>query len=63
MTVSTASILAISTARGRDRRGDDEVVRVLARDGEPGEAAGELAGGHDQHRDDDDDRCRRSGRS
>ena len=38
-----------------DRRGDDEVVRVLAGDGEPGEAAGQLAGGHDQHRHDHDE--------
>ena len=35
---------------GGDRRRGDEVGRVLAGDGEPGEAAGELSGRHDQHR-------------
>ena len=34
----------------RDRRGGDEIGRVLAGDGEPGEAAGELARRHHQHR-------------
>ena len=34
----------------RDRRGGDEIGRVLAGDREPGEAAGELARRHHQHR-------------
>ena len=34
----------------RDRRGGHQVGRVLAGDGEPGEAAGELARRHHQHR-------------
>ena len=34
----------------RHRRGGDEVGRVLAGDREPGEAAGELTGRHDQNR-------------
>ena len=34
----TASILARMTARGVDRCGGDEIGRVLARDGEPGQA-------------------------
>ena len=42
--------LGAHDTRCRDRRGGDEVGRVLARDGEPGEAAGELAGRHHQHR-------------
>ena len=50
MTPSTASILARSDEARRHRRGGDEVGRVLAGDREPGEAAGELPGGHDQHR-------------
>ena len=40
---------ADDTAR-RHRRGRDQVGRVLARDREPGEAAGELARRHHQHR-------------
>ena len=47
----------------RNGGGDDEIVRVLAGDGEPGEAARELAGGHDDHRDDDDIGAGASGRS
>ena len=35
MTLSTASILAMQHGAARDRRGDDEVVRVLAGDREP----------------------------
>jgi hypothetical protein len=47
-TESTASILAERTVR-RDTGSDHQIVRVLAGDGEPGEAAGELPGRHDQH--------------
>ena len=43
MMPSTASILARRIKRAGDRRGGDEVGRVLAGDGQPGEAAGELA--------------------
>ena len=46
----TASILARTIQRCRDRRGGDQVRRVLAGDREPGEAAGKLARGHHQHR-------------
>ena len=46
----TASILARSDRRAGDRRGGDQIGRVLARDREPGEPAGELAGRHHQHR-------------
>src|SRR6185369_8227443 len=31
-----------------------EIVRILTRDGEPAETARQLAGGHHEHRDDDD---------
>ena len=41
---------------GRDRRGRDEIGRVLARDGEPGEAARELARRHHEHRDEHGER-------
>ena len=34
----------------RHRRGGDEIRRVLAGNRKPGEAAGKLARGHDQHR-------------
>ena len=41
----------------RDRRGGDEVRRVLAGHGEPGEAAGQLSGSHHQHRHQQDQRA------
>ena len=47
---STASVLARSTRAGRHRRRGDEFGRVLAGHREPGEAAGQLPGRHDQDR-------------
>ena len=46
----TASILARTIQCCRDRRGGDEIGRVLAGDRKPGEAAGQLARRHHQHR-------------
>ena len=41
----------------RHRRGGDEIGRVFAGDGEPGETAGELARRHHQHRDEQVERA------
>ena len=47
--ISTTSILARMTLEGDKRRGRDQVGGVLARDRQPGEAAGELARRHHDH--------------
>ena len=63
MTVATASILAVSTATGETGAVTTRSCASSPEMASQAEAAGELAGGHHQHRNDDDIGAGASGHS